>query len=234
MSGEKYIGIISALPVENRILMDMMKDRVEEIFAGTTFNRGTIYGRKVILFNCGVSKVNAAMYTQLFIDRYDPACVLFTGVAGSMSEDVKHMDLVLADQLTYFDINPKQLENCFPNIVRFRADAELSSIILNHAPDAHRGLIITGDQFIHGKEEKETLKAAFPDALCVEMEGCAFAQVCKMNEVPFAVLRCITDLADDDAEESYKKFEMQAAMTSADIIAKAIKEMGDFIKGENE
>ena len=234
MSEEKYIGIVSALPVESMIIKVMMEDRVEEIFAGTTFNRGTIYGRKVVFMNCGVGKVNAAMYTQLLIDRYKPVCVLFTGVAGSMSEKVKHNDLVLADQLTYFDVNPKQLENCFPNIVRFRADAELGSIIKAQAPECRRGLIITGDQFIHDRAEKEKLKAAFSDALCVEMEGCAFAQVCKMNDVPFAILRCITDLADDDAEESYKKFEMQAAMTSADIIAKAIKEMGDFVKGEDE
>ena len=228
MEKDRYIGIISALPVENRILMDMMKDSTEEIFAGMSFFRGEIYGRKVVLFNCGVSKVNAAMYTQLFIDRYDPCCVIFTGVAGSMSEKVKHMDLVLADQLTYFDINPSQLENCFPNIVKFRADAGLGSIILSHAEDCHRGLIITGDQFIHGKEEKQRLKAAFPDALCVEMEGCAVAQVCKMNEVPFEVLRCITDLADDEAEESYKKFEAMAATKSADIILRSIQDMKDF------
>ena len=228
MEKDRNIGIISALPVENRILMDMMQDRVEEIFAGMTFYRGEIYGMKVVLFNCGVSKVNAAMYTQLFIDRYDPACVIFTGVAGSMSERVKHMDLVLADQLTYFDINPVQLQNCFPNIVKFRADARLGSIILSHAPESHRGLIITGDQFIHGKEEKERLKAAFPDALCVEMEGCAVAQVCRMNEVPFEVLRCITDLADDEAEESYKKFEAMAATKSADIILKTISDIKDY------
>jgi adenosylhomocysteine nucleosidase len=225
MEKGRYIGIISALPVENRILMDMMKDRTEEIFAGMSFFRGEIYGRKVVLFNCGVSKVNAAMYTQLFIDRYDPSCVIFTGVAGSMSEKVKHMDLVLADQLTYFDINPSQLENCFPNIVRFRADAGLGSIILRHAPECHRGLIITGDQFITSKDQKRQLKKRFPEAMAVEMEGCAVAQTCFVNEVPFAIIRCISDLADNGAEDSYDVFERKAAEKSAMVILDTIYSM---------
>jgi len=83
MEKDRNIGIISALPVENRILMDMMQDRVEEIFAGMTFYRGEIYGMKVVLFNCGVSKVNAAMYTQLFIDNNAGNCLPLSRAADT-------------------------------------------------------------------------------------------------------------------------------------------------------
>ena len=165
------------------------------------------------------------MFTQIMIDRFHPDCIMFTGVAGSMNKEVKHTDLVIADELTFFDVNPKQLENCFPNTVRFRTDDELNEMIISKAEDCHKGLIITGDRFIHSREDKDGLLKAFPEALAVEMEGCAVAQVCQLNGIPLTVLRCITDLADNDAEDSYKEFERTAAEKSAEIIIKAIKDL---------
>lgn len=218
-------GIISALPVESGIILDKMTDKTEEVHAGMTFTSGKLCGSPVVLSNCGVSKVNAAMFTQIMIDNYHPDCILFTGVAGSMSEKVKHMDLVIADELTFFDVNPKQLENCFPNIVRFRTDERLREAVKRNAGSYHEGLIITGDRFIHDKEAKHELSAAFPDALAVEMEGCAVAQVCQLNCVPLTVIRCITDMADDEAEDSYKDFERKAAERSACVIIKTIEDM---------
>ena len=225
MTDRMKIGIISALPVESNIILEQMGERSQGIHAGMTFTEGILEGHEVVLSNCGVSKVNASMYTQIMIDNYHPDCILFTGVAGSMDPVVRHTDLVLADELTFFDVNPKQLENCFPNIVRFSTDDKLRNAVRSKAGACHEGLIITGDKFIHDKTDKEALKKLFPDALAVEMEGCAVAQVCQMNGVPLAVLRCITDMADDDAEESYKEFERRSAEKSAEIIAETIRDL---------
>ena len=225
MSELMMIGIISALPVESDIILDRMEDKTQNTHAGMTYTEGLLYGHRVVLSNCGVSKVNAAMYTQIMADQYHPDCILFTGVAGSMDPEVKHMDLVLAEELTFFDVNPKQLVNCFPNILRFRTDDELREAVKLEAGACHEGLIITGDRFIHDRADKEELKNLFPDALAVEMEGCAVAQVCRMNGIPLAVLRCITDMADDDAEDSYKEFERKAAERSAGIVIDTIRDL---------
>ena len=225
MTTYKRVGILSALPVESGIILDGITDKTEYIHAGMLYTAGRLEDHDVVLSNCGVSKVNAAMFTQIMIDRFHPDCIMFTGVAGSMNKEVKHTDLVIADELTFFDVNPKQLENCFPNTVRFRTDDELNEMIISKAEDCDKGLIITGDRFIHSREDKDGLLKAFPEALAVEMEGCAVAQVCQLNGIPLTVLRCITDLADNDAEDSYKEFERTAAEKSAEIIIKAIKDL---------
>lgn len=224
MKREKYIGIISAIPVESRIILEKMSEISRDMHANIEFTKGKIGRHNVILVNCGVSKVNAAMYTQLMIDKYDPELIIFTGVAGSMSSSVGHLDLVLADELTFYDVNPKQLEALFPNVVRFKTDRELSDLIADQA-ECRRGLIITGDHFVHTKEDKDELLMKFPDALAVEMEGCAVAHVAYVNGVPLAVLRCITDLADDDAEDSYDELEKTAAEKSAAVILSALDNM---------
>ena len=216
------IGILSALDVENSIILNEMKDIHYRVIAGITFNEGIIRGHRCVVALCGVSKVNAALFTQIMIDHYDPECIILTGVAGSMDDSVKQMDLVLATDLTFYDVSPVQLELCFPFTVRFRSDKILSDLIASTDPDIKKGLIITGDQFITAGERKKQLKETFPDALAVEMEGCAVAQACYVNSVPFAVLRCISDLADDGATESYQEFEQKAAEKSAGVILRTL------------
>ena len=221
----KRIGILSALEVESDIILKKMTHREETVIAGMTFNKGLIHGKETVLATCRVSKVNAALFTQIMIDHYHPDGILFTGVAGSMDPSIKQMDLVAADKLTFHDVSPHQLEFCFPNQVWFYTDEELTNLVRLNAPESMIGPIITGDQFITSKERKKQLKEQFPEALAVEMEGCAVAQACFVNKVPCAILRCISDLADSEAEESYDSFEKKAAEKSAFAIIKTIDDL---------
>ena len=222
MKEYKTVGILSALEVESDIILRSMSDKEVSVFSGMTYTRGQLYGKDTVLATCGVSKVNAALFTQIMIDRFSPDCILLTGVAGSMDKSVKQMDLVVADKLTFHDVSPHQLEFCFPNQVWFHTDEELTDLICKNAEGSMLGAIITGDQFITSKELKRQLKKRFPEALAVEMEGCAVAHACFVNEVPFAIIRCISDLADNGAEDSYEAFEQKAAEKSASVIINTI------------
>ena len=221
----KTIGILSALDVESEIILRKMTDKEVSVFAGMTFTKGLLRGKETVLATCGVSKVNAALFTQIMIDRFRPDCILFTGVAGSMDPSVKQMDLVVADKLTFHDVNPHQLEFCFPNQIWFRTDEELTELIRKNAEGSKTGAVITGDQFITSRAQKRQLKKQFPEALAVEMEGCSVAHACFVNEVPFAIIRCISDLADNGAEDSYDAFEQKAAEKSASVIIKTIEDL---------
>ena len=225
MKEYKTVGILSALDVESYIILRSMTDKEDSVFSGMTFTKGLLNGKETVLATCGVSKVNAALFTQIMIDRYSPDCILFTGVAGSMDASVKQMDLIVADKLTFHDVSPHQLEFCFPNRVWFETDEELRGLLSKNAEGSMVGPIITGDQFITAKSTKKQMKKQFPDALAVEMEGCAVAHACFINQVPFAIIRCISDLADNGAEDSYDVFEQKAAERSAEIIIKTIKDL---------
>lgn len=225
MSDYKMIGILSALEVESNIILKAMKGKKVSVIAGMTFTKGSLYGKDAVLATCGVSKVNAALFTQIMIDHFKPDCILLTGIAGSMDPSVKQMDLVIADKLTFHDVSERQLEFCFPNQVWFKTDPELSDRLRQNAEGSISGAIITGDQFITSKTIKRQLKKKFPEARAVEMEGCAVAHACYVNEVPFAVIRCISDLADNAAEDSYEAFEKKAAEKSAVVILETIRGM---------
>ena len=225
MEKYKMIGILSALEVESDIILKKMIEKEVSVIAGMTFTKGRLSERDVVLATCGVSKVNAALFTQIMIDNFRPDCILFTGVAGSMDPSIKQMDLVVAEKLTFYDVSPHQLEFCFPNQIWFRTDEELTELVRSNAKESLFGAIITGDQFITSRERKKQLKKQFPEALAVEMEGCAVAHTCFVNSVPFAIIRCISDLADSEAENSYDAFEKKAAEKSARIILKTISKM---------
>ena len=104
----------------------------------------------------------------------------------------------------------------------YPTDPDLAGRLLAAAEDASYGLILTGDQFIADADTKRALKKEFPEALAVEMEGCAVAHVAHLNHVPFAAIRCISDMADDNADETYDGFESKAANRSASILLKAL------------
>ena len=222
----KCIGIISAMWSEAQLLHAQMSN-VEEIeHAGMKYYRGYIANNPVVLSTCGIGKVNAAIYTQILIDRFGVDAIIHTGIAGSMDGRAGHAALIIADGLTYYDVRPQQLANCFPHQVIFPTDAHLSDLLAEAAgPDALRGLIITGDDFIADRERKAQLKSRFPQALCVEMEGCAIANAAFVNGVPLAVVRCISDLADGAATGDYAAFEQFAAETAARIVLQAIRKI---------
>lgn len=216
------IAIITAMEVELRDILSRMKDPQPVERPGLWGYTGTLWGREVLAAVCGVGKVCAAQCAQLIISEYKPEALLHSGIAGAVSPDLRHLDVVVARELTYRDMSDKTKREFLPFGGCFVADPRLVTLIRKACPESRLGCIATGDLFVNSGEEKQRLRRDY-NALCAEMEGAAVAHVCVVNRVPFAVIRCISDLADDDAYGDYQQFELLAAQKSADILCETVR-----------
>ena len=208
--------------------------------AGRDFDLGRLDGHDVILVRCGIGKVAAATTTAVLLDVFDAAALLFTGVAGGLAKSVRVGDIVVATTLLQHDMNAEPLfprwEVPLTGRARFDADAAWSARLAQasralastntHAVDAaiHQGLVVSGDRFVATHAESDELRALLPDALAVEMEGAAVAQVCHAFARPFGVVRTISDRADDAAHGDFQRFVRDvAAPYSRDIVRAALR-----------
>jgi adenosylhomocysteine nucleosidase len=214
--------------------------------AGRQFHVGHLHGVPVVLVLCGVGKVAAAMTATLLAERFAPRALVFTGVAGGLGTGVQVGDVVLGDTLLQHDMDASPL---FPRYEvpltgrsNFAADPGLSAALADavaavlaepghfgveahalgvQAPRLHRGLIVSGDRFVSTAPECAALRQALPAALAVEMEGAALAQACHDLGLPFAVLRTVSDRADDSAHVDFLRFiDVVAAQASAAIVGR--------------
>lgn len=229
---QKPIGVICALEVELRNLVNALED--EEVIrrSGYEFHQGHFGSVPAVLVQCGIGKVNAARGTQMMIDLFDPACIVNSGIAGGTAEglsvgdviigtdlaqhdfDVTHFGYALGYMCTGEDSSRPTLYTSHPQLVE-----ELEKACRQVAPErgVRRGRIVSGDQFISSTEKKKQLREEF-GAACAEMESASIAQVCQLAAVPFGILRCISDLADGTASASYEQFEESVAKLSAAIM----------------
>jgi adenosylhomocysteine nucleosidase len=216
------IAILSAIHEELHALLPLI-DPVEPIaIAGRRFHCGQLHGRTVVLVLSGIGKVAAAATATLLVDRFAASELLFTGVAGGLHADVAVGDVVVARSLLQHDMDASPL---FPRYEvpltgrsRFDADAPRAAALalaarrcLTAPHRVHEGLIVSGDRFVSSASESNALRRALPDALAVEMEGAAVAQVCSDFGLPFAVLRSISDRADDAAHVDFTQFVAEVA-----------------------
>ena len=213
----KTVGIIAAMDLEMQALVERMDNARKEIHAGLPYYCGTLCGAPVVVCVCGVGKVNAAMHTQILIDRYAPDCIVQNGVAGSLQSSVGYFDLVVGSELVYHDMQPWAIEQFDPLQPVYYADPAMVTCITETIPGCKVGRIATGDLFVSGREEKARI-AQQTHALCTEMEGCAVAHTATLNGVPFVVLRAISDLADGGAEEDFPTFAKKAANRAVDVL----------------
>ena len=215
------IAIITAMDVELESILCRMENAQPVRRPGLQGFTGTLQGQPVIAAVCGVGKVCAAQCTQLIISEYHPQAVFHSGIAGAVSPDLRHLDVVVARELTYRDMSEGTKRGFLPYGGCFVADPKLTVALRKAAPDSLLGCIATGDVFVNDPVEKERLQRDY-NALCAEMEGAAVAHVCTVNRVPFGVIRCISDLANDVAYDDMESFEQRAARKSADILCDAI------------
>ena len=235
------IAIVSAMHEELRALLPLLEDARIERRAGRECHLGRLDGHEVLLVLCGIGKVAAATTTAVLLDGMAVQSLLFTGVAGGLGTGVRRGDVVIAQTLLQHDMDASPL---FPRYEvpltgrsHFTADATMADALARgcqtvlqapnpaltrfgiDAPRWHAGLVISGDQFVATAAAGAALRAALPDALAVEMEGAAVAQVCADFERPFAVLRTVSDRADDAAHLDFGRFiEEVAAEFSRDIV----------------
>ena len=233
------LAIVSAMHEEIAALQPCLEGLHTEQRAGRDFHFGRLDGHDVILVRCGIGKVAAATTTAVLLDAFDAGALLFTGVAGGLGEGVRVGDIVVASALLQHDMNAEPLfprwEVPLTGRARFDADAAWSIRLVRashalaaanlhaHGATIHHGLVVSGDRFVATRAESDQLRAALPDALAVEMEGAAVAQVCHDFGRPFGVVRTVSDRADDAAHGDFQHFVCDvAAPYSRDIVRAAL------------
>ncbi|WP_027210984.1 5'-methylthioadenosine/adenosylhomocysteine nucleosidase [Burkholderia sp. WSM2232] len=247
------LGVLAALPQELGDLIEAMRAEsgVRTVTHGRRdYHLGTVHGAPCVVTLARVGKVAAAATVSALIHAFDVEAVVFTGVAGGVGDSVRVGDIVVANSLLQHDMDASPLFARFEvpllGMSRFAADAALAAQLAEacerfvaeegaaaaarfgtREPRVHRGLIVSGDQFVASSAGVLALREALPDALAVEMEGAALAQVCHEYGVPCAVVRTISDTADDHAPTSFVSFltEIAGAYSNA-ILARFLQARG--------
>lgn len=220
------LGIIGAMEQEVETLLGLMENRKESTQAGSTFHEGTLNGLPVAVVQCGIGKVNAAICAQILCSCYGITHLVNTGIAGSLCNDLDIGDLVISQDAMHHDFDcthfgyPKgQVAGI--DVISFPADDTLIGYAFAAAEKVHRGhckigRIASGDQFVSDSALKEGIIET-TKALCTEMEGAAIAQTAYRNQIPFVIIRAISDKADNSAQMDYPTFEKQAAHHCAEV-----------------
>lgn len=222
-------AIVSAMQQELAAVLALLPDEHKQLAGGREFWVGHLHGQEVVAVLSRIGKVAAAATATALIERFHVDRIVFTGVAGGLAPGVNRGDVVVADSFLQHDLDASPI---FPRYEvplygtdRFATDvaltAQLAAAVQRALPGAHahRGLLVSGDRFVSSSAESRLLQAALPDALAVEMEGAAFAQVCHDYGVPFAAVRTVSDRADDDAHGDFLQFiEHVASRHSAAIV----------------
>ena len=220
------LGIIGAMAIEIETLKENMENIRINTKTGMEFCEGTLEGLPVVVVQCGVGKVNAAMCAQILCSCFDVTHLVNTGIAGSLCAQLDIGDLVVSRDAMYHDFDCVHFGyemGKVPgmDVVSFPADEQLMQYALSAAESVNPGhvkigRVASGDQFVAEKPLKEQIISR-TQALCTEMEGAAIAQTAYRNALPFVILRAISDKADDSAEMDYPTFERIAAHRCAEV-----------------
>ena len=222
------IGIIGAMVEEVSELKASLQDAKVTKIARLEFCEGSFGNTDVVVVQSGIGKVNAAACAQILINHFGVTHVMNTGVAGSLNAKIDIGDIVVSTDAMYHDVDATifgYAKGEVPQVgtASFVADEMLRKAaveaVKEAAPDIHvfEGRVVSGDQFISSREVKNHIRDTFQGD-CTEMEGAAIAQVAYINEVPFVIIRAISDKADDSGQEAYDVFEKKAAMHCAHVV----------------
>ncbi len=220
------IGIIAAMNVEMQALRSHIENPTSETISGIEFVRGTIGGREVVTAVCGIGKVFAALCAQTMILRYHPGAIINTGVAGTLTDKLTIGNIAVSSAVVQHDMDtsaigdPKGLISGI-NKIFLPADEALGKALSACAASlgivTHTGPIASGDQFVSSGEKKAFITETFGAVAC-EMEGAAIGHVCYVNQVPFCILRAISDSADGSSHMDYPTFVGLAAEQSVRLM----------------
>jgi adenosylhomocysteine nucleosidase len=249
--GGQVTGILGAFGAETRQIESRLTDRRVQTVCGLKFITGRLGDRAVVLAETGIGKVNAAMTTTLLIDHYRPREVVFSGIAGGISDRVRPGDIVIAEKTVQHDLGSltrgvmkrepvRDPVTGMENPLFFPADGsllrqaqaaagrvrfqELGTSVGPRRPAVITGVVSTGDIFVACSDKKKELLAELK-ADAVEMEGAAVAQVCYQMNTPCVVIRSISDLADESAAVDLEKFYRAAAANSAALVMEVVRSL---------
>jgi adenosylhomocysteine nucleosidase len=223
-------AIVAAMHQELAAVLALLPDEQKQPVAGRDFWVGHLHGQEVVTVLSRIGKVAAATTATVLIERFHVDRIVFTGVAGGLGRGVMRGDVVVADSFLQHDLDASPIfpryevplygTSSFPTdpVLTLQLAAAVKQAL--HGTHVHRGLVVSGDRFVSSAAESQLLQQALPDALAVEMEGAAFAQVCHDYGVPFAAVRTVSDRADDEAHGDFLQFiEEVASRHSAAIVA---------------
>jgi adenosylhomocysteine nucleosidase len=233
------IGVIAAMEKELSILCDTMGKFETKKIGVFEFFTGKIEGKDVTLLCCGIGKVNAAVGCAMLIQQFKPSCVINTGSAGGIDPSLKVGDAVISIGLIYHDVDvtafnyapgqlPKQPQ-IFPVDEKLIKLAEKSVDELKKEkalPETFnycRGIIGSGDVFMHKPEHIAEVRRVFPNIAAVEMEGAAIAHSCHLFSVPVLVIRALSDVAGAESPVTHDEFLPIASKHSADIVIRIVR-----------
>jgi adenosylhomocysteine nucleosidase len=249
------LGILSAIPEELKHLED--REEGSEAMAGLVFHRGRIEGQQAVFVETGIGKVNAATTATLLASHFKCRALLFCGVAGGLDPALGIGDVVVATRLVQHDYGALKDGRLtvyqpgvpplpgvdathgydMPRALQDKLRGRLSSVALpsvdakvsgepTRQARLHFGTVVSGDTFVNDERERERLQRSF-DALAVEMEGAAVAQVAERFGLPWLVVRCLSDLAGADSHLNFPAFLPHAARAAALVVRAAVAEMGN-------
>ena len=226
------LGIIGAMQMEVDNLKEALENQSVEVISGISFVSGTIGEVEVVAAVCGVGKVFAAICAEAMILKYNPDMIINIGVAGTLTKDLSVLDVAVASDVFQHDMDTSALGDPVGlisglNQIFFPTDEKMKTLLCECLKEKGikyiTGPIATGDLFMHDAEHKALVRERF-GAIAAEMEGGSIGHVCMVNQVPFAVLRSISD--GDGGAIDYQTFAEKAAMVSIEIILEFIKKIG--------
>ena len=229
------LGIIGAMEEEVAQLKEKMTDLTITTKAGMDFYDGYLLGKPVTIVRSGIGKVNAGCCTQILADLFSVTCVINTGIAGSLDAAIDIGDIVLCTDAVQHDMDavafgydlgviPRMPVSYFPADANLRTTAKAICERVNPEINVHEGRVATGDQFIADKAKKDFIVTEF-QAKCTEMEGAAIAQAAYNNNLPFLIIRAISDKADNSAQMDYPTFEKQAIEHTVKLMLALVEEV---------
>ena len=227
------LGIIGAMEEEVTGLKENMTVEKTVKRASMEFLQGTLAGKPVVVVRCGIGKVNAAICTQILADEFKVDAIVNTGIAGSLKNEINIGDIVLSTDALQHDMDATGFGYEYGVIPRmetsvFKADEKLAALAkecceeVNPEISVFTGRVVSGDQFISDKDKKDWITEHF-QGYCTEMEGAAIAQTAYLNQIPFLIVRAISDKADNSAQMDYAEFERKAIEHSVKLMTEMVK-----------
>jgi adenosylhomocysteine nucleosidase len=242
MQNNFTVGIIGAMDCEVNALKLKLENLEEHKFCNFEVSTGNLFNNRIVLAKSGVGKVNAAISTQFIIDKFKVDYIINTGIAGGISSELSIGDIIAGNELVQYDFDVSSLGYAKgymctgknPNLPTIYTSSKelIDNFIISMKNSSKKvivGRIASGDMFVSDVRKKQEISELF-GAISVEMEGAAIAQTATANNIPFLIIRTISDLADNSASTSHRLVETEMAELSLLAVESLLKQLSENTK----
>ncbi|WP_175990943.1 5'-methylthioadenosine/S-adenosylhomocysteine nucleosidase [Bacillus sp. Marseille-Q1617] len=226
------IAIIGAMEEEVALLRENITNPQTETIAGCEYTSGTMKGKEVILLRSGIGKVNAAMSTAVLLQHFKPDAIINTGSAGGFDPSLNVGDVVISTEVRHHDVDVTAFGYEYGQVPQLPAAFTADEKLMTAAVESVRelgdaqvvsGLIATGDSFMNDPARVEAIRDKFTSLQAVEMEAAAIAQVAHQFNVPFVIIRSLSDIAGKESDVSFEQYLEKAALHSAKMVMNIVE-----------